>query len=136
MRQAARSSCVGAYASMGPCGPRPSCLHRALPATPGRPDRRVGPALDRCPPKRPRAAPRPPTPARRRCRPPSSAGLLRPGPGHPGDPRSEETRLNSSHRTISYAVFCLKKKTQKRKPYSTKKKKKRKKKKKTKKQKK
>src|SRR5207248_11692948 len=25
-------------------------------------------------------------------------------------PRSEETRLNSSHRTISYAVFCLKKK--------------------------
>src|SRR5207248_11686102 len=24
--------------------------------------------------------------------------------------RSEETRLNSSHRTISYAVFCLKKK--------------------------
>src|SRR5437867_5080893 len=26
-------------------------------------------------------------------------------------PRSEGTRLNSSHRTISYAVFCLKKKT-------------------------
>src|SRR5437762_5717343 len=25
-------------------------------------------------------------------------------------PRSEETRLNSSHRCISYAVFCLKKK--------------------------
>src|SRR5437762_7908725 len=25
--------------------------------------------------------------------------------------RSEETRLNSSHRCISYAVFCLKKKT-------------------------
>src|SRR5438094_1775167 len=25
-------------------------------------------------------------------------------------PRSEDTRLNSSHRTISYAVFCLKKK--------------------------
>src|SRR5437763_4180465 len=28
-------------------------------------------------------------------------------------PRSEEHRLNSSHRCISYAVFCLKKKTQK-----------------------
>src|SRR5207248_9221673 len=27
-----------------------------------------------------------------------------------GSCRSEETRLNSSHRTISYAVFCLKKK--------------------------
>src|SRR5438094_7755210 len=26
------------------------------------------------------------------------------------EPRSESTRLNSSHRTISYAVFCLKKK--------------------------
>src|SRR5207248_10205854 len=26
--------------------------------------------------------------------------------------RSEEPRLNSSHRTISYAVFCLKKKKQ------------------------
>src|SRR5207248_11328540 len=28
------------------------------------------------------------------------------------DHRSEDTRLNSSHRTISYAVFCLKKKKQ------------------------
>ena len=27
--------------------------------------------------------------------------------------RSEETRLNSSHITISYAVFCLKKKKKK-----------------------
>src|SRR4051812_49930936 len=26
------------------------------------------------------------------------------------NPRSEETRLNSSHMSISYAVFCLKKK--------------------------
>src|SRR5438552_11355084 len=32
-----------------------------------------------------------------------------PDPG-PGRPRSEETRLNSSHQIISYAVFCLKKK--------------------------
>src|SRR3712207_7177264 len=28
----------------------------------------------------------------------------------PLDPRSESTRLNSSHANISYAVFCLKKK--------------------------
>src|SRR5690242_21176019 len=30
-------------------------------------------------------------------------------------PRSEETRLNSSHMSISYAVFCLKKKIKKNK---------------------
>src|SRR5258708_23035587 len=35
-------------------------------------------------------------------------GPLRGGP-HPGDRKS--TRLNSSHQIISYAVFCLKKKT-------------------------
>src|SRR6266850_4140664 len=34
----------------------------------------------------------------------------------PNDGRSEETRLNSSHLVISYAVFCLKKK--KKKDYS------------------
>src|SRR5438094_6195205 len=28
----------------------------------------------------------------------------------PGGPDRKSTRLNSSHRTISYAVFCLKKK--------------------------
>src|SRR2546430_7294914 len=33
------------------------------------------------------------------------------GPACPG--RSEETRLNSSHSQISYAVFCLKKKKKK-----------------------
>src|SRR3712207_9154161 len=36
---------------------------------------------------------------------------------HVGDldtPRSESTRLNSSHANISYAVFCLKKKIQSR----------------------
>src|SRR5207248_8208486 len=33
-----------------------------------------------------------------------------------GDRKS--TRLNSSHRTISYAVFCLKKKKNKTKPHS------------------
>src|SRR5207248_8083118 len=36
-------------------------------------------------------------------------GLSRVGPGRRRDRKS--TRLNSSHRTISYAVFCLKKKT-------------------------
>src|SRR5207248_9517631 len=30
----------------------------------------------------------------------------------PKGPDRKSTRLNSSHRTISYAVFCLKKKTQ------------------------
>src|SRR5437867_8926631 len=35
-------------------------------------------------------------------------GLQRPSPARPKDRKS--TRLNSSHRTISYAVFCLKKK--------------------------
>src|SRR5256885_7227989 len=34
------------------------------------------------------------------------------GQSHVTEPtRSEETRLNSSHLVISYAVFCLKKKT-------------------------
>src|SRR6266705_4596359 len=31
-------------------------------------------------------------------------------PDHRADPDRKSTRLNSSHRTISYAVFCLKKK--------------------------
>src|SRR5438445_3229786 len=46
-----------------------------------------------------------------------AAGASRPGPTPPGSvrqahpvSRSEETRLNSSHANISYAVFCLKKK--------------------------
>src|SRR6266705_5186361 len=44
--------------------------------------------------------------------------------GDPGDRKS--TRLNSSHRTISYAVFCLKKKKKNPKSYNIKKKKKKK----------
>src|SRR6266480_7325256 len=40
----------------------------------------------------------------------------------PGDRKS--TRLNSSHMSISYAVFCLKKKKNKKKKYNIKKKKK------------
>src|SRR5689334_23682198 len=43
-----------------------------------------------------------------------AADLLRGGDGHrEGDRKS--TRLNSSHSSISYAVFCLKKKTNTRK---------------------
>src|SRR5208283_5985418 len=45
-----------------------------------------------------------------------------------GDADRKSTRLNSSHITISYAVFCLKKKNKNKKPNKTKKKKKRKKK--------
>src|SRR5207244_12781437 len=42
--------------------------------------------------------------------PPASARTPRwPAPGRGGDRKS--TRLNSSHQIISYAVFCLKKKT-------------------------
>src|SRR3712207_7932361 len=41
--------------------------------------------------------------------------LRRPGPGRGADERDhrdrKSTRLNSSHANISYAVFCLKKKT-------------------------
>src|SRR2546430_5119151 len=35
-------------------------------------------------------------------------------PLDPGDSDRKSTRLNSSHSQISYAVFCLKKKTQRR----------------------
>src|SRR5437667_9131503 len=41
-------------------------------------------------------------------------------------PDRKSTRLNSSHITISYAVFCLKKKKKKEKTHKTKKKKKKK----------
>src|SRR5207249_12039593 len=41
--------------------------------------------------------------------PPSSSGLPKAGGGQRRDRKS--TRLNSSHVSISYAVFCLKKKT-------------------------
>src|SRR6266705_458885 len=48
----------------------------------------------------------------REARRPRSAAALSSSPSRsarPAQPRSEGTRLNSSHRTISYAVFCLKK---------------------------
>src|SRR6266568_8351578 len=46
------------------------------------------------------------SPPRGRCGPPSSPWRCSPSSRR----RSEETRLNSSHSSISYAVFCLKKK--------------------------
>src|SRR5690242_21158603 len=49
---------------------------------------------------------------------PSRGGLPRrravDAPRHSQHCRSEETRLNSSHMSISYAVFCLKKKKKKK----------------------
>src|SRR6266480_6752469 len=48
--------------------------------------------------------------ARARCRPDSRS----PGRASPDRPRDRKsTRLNSSHMSISYAVFCLKKKNEK-----------------------
>src|SRR5207245_9136615 len=41
-------------------------------------------------------------------------GCTRPGPRDQGREDRKSTRLNSSHGSISYAVFCLKKKTEKR----------------------
>src|SRR5437867_5897477 len=41
------------------------------------------------------------------------------GEEDPGSSDRKSTRLNSSHRTISYAVFCLKKKKKKRKSRHT-----------------
>src|SRR5256885_11211577 len=49
-----------------------------------------------------------------RLRAPAAAGADRRGPGGDRGPRAgdrKSTRLNSSHLVISYAVFCLKKKT-------------------------
>src|SRR6266540_5766045 len=62
--------------------------------------------------------------ARRRRRCPSHAGSAWSAPGGSRDRKS--TRLNSSHITISYAVFCLKKKKKNNRIliYKTKKKKK------------
>src|SRR3712207_7530230 len=42
----------------------------------------------------------------------------RDGPGAPAEEDWKSTRLNSRHANISYAVFCLKKKTQPRSLYS------------------
>src|SRR4051812_49969113 len=48
------------------------------------------------------------------------AGLGNPRPRHQRRRQDRKsTRLNSSHMSISYAVFCLKKKKKKRKTYPT-----------------
>src|SRR5256885_5076568 len=49
------------------------------------------------------------TPAPAADRPPAT--LAAPGPGRRDAADRKSTRLNSSHLVISYAVFCLKKKT-------------------------
>src|SRR5271168_4923530 len=51
-----------------------------------------------------------PCSARRCSRRPRSQGTRRTGPCRRRASDRKSTRLNSSHRTISYAVFCLKKK--------------------------
>src|SRR5713101_9263335 len=61
---------------------------------------------------------------------PAATGLLAPGRGR-GRTDRKSTRLNSSHMSISYAVFCLKKKKKKQKQTILQKKKKKNKKKKT-----
>src|SRR3712207_7850141 len=60
--------------------------------------------------RRPRVPPRPPVPARQ-CA--GDRAETRPSSGSSARPRRDRksTRLNSSHANISYAVFCLKKKT-------------------------
>src|SRR6266540_2556994 len=88
---------------------------------PGRP-RRAGPPLPDHP-RRHHPHPLPDDPVARRG-PPGRRGRaadpLQPRHGPPGADR-KSTRLNSSHITISYAVFCLKKKKKKTKNISKKK---------------
>src|SRR3712207_7550445 len=76
-------------------------LHDALPISPDR----------RRPARRARAGPRPRRTAREPARPRTRRGR-RGRTRRTGRPRDRKsTRLNSSHANISYAVFCLKKKT-------------------------
>src|SRR3712207_8090216 len=77
-------------------------LHDALPISPG-----GEPGL----PQRARGARGPPT-GHVRLHPRAPAGHRRPGPaGRRRRVDRKSTRLNSSHANISYAVFCLKKKS-------------------------
>src|SRR6266480_6121012 len=63
----------------------------------------------------------PRAPRSTRNRPRAESGPRRPGAGRTRDRKS--TRLNSSHMSISYAVFCLKKKKKLKKKNNNKKKK-------------
>src|SRR2546430_13031487 len=57
-------------------------------------------------------SPRPPRPAQIQLRPAHHPVSAQPDPRPLAPPRDRKsTRLNSSHSQISYAVFCLKKKT-------------------------
>src|SRR5437762_11296916 len=85
-------------------------LHDALPIFPAR-GRRVAPHCSRRGGDGLRRLPPPRRPAPRRER---SGGKDRPtGTDRPIPRDRKSTRLNSSHRCISYAVFCLKKKKKK-----------------------
>src|SRR5437773_8844357 len=85
------------------CGPAPvataGSVGREIPVRREK-RRRAGPIVVGAglPAARPPAAPR------------GRAAAARVSPGPPGDTDRKSTRLNSSHITISYAVFCLKKK--------------------------
>src|SRR5690606_41380504 len=94
----------------------PLPLHDALPILPPRP---AQPDWPTCIP--PWSWPNRPPPARQRTRPKPTSSKLSPisptrrqatATGHTTTtPDRKSTRLNSSHVKISYAVFCLKKKT-------------------------
>src|SRR6266851_5973232 len=86
--------------------------------SPGPPRRRLGPAarrdVPRSAPRRWPAAPRGCAPSARGARGPRRRAppVLRLPRREPARRDRKSTRLNSSHITISYAVFCLKKKKQ------------------------
>src|SRR5207253_7218310 len=99
-----------------PTAPSPLSLHDALPICPGERPGRVPPR----PLPLPAGGPAGPDPPGRPRQPlPAEAGGGTGGPGDRPDRGGQaggdrkSTRLNSSHVAISYAVFCLKKKTQK-----------------------
>src|SRR5699024_12401488 len=88
-----------------------SCILRSLPSFPTRRSSDLAPAAPRGPAV-PAARPRPalhPHRGERRAAPRSAASLLQHARPAGGTDR-KSTRLNSSHVSISYAVFCLKKK--------------------------
>src|SRR5207249_8113243 len=92
---------VGGAVQAGPCGAAEHRVRRV-----GHRRRRPGCARPR------RLQPRLPDTRRRAAGLPARPDRLARGGGHhQRAPRSESTRLNSSHVSISYAAFCLKKKT-------------------------
>src|SRR5699024_11512528 len=96
--------------AVSPCGPVPArdpppVRSGAAPARRCSPGRCGASPWDRSPSRCRRRSPAPPGPRPRRRRSPRP-----PPPWHGRDVDRKSTRLNSSHVSISYAVFCLKKK--------------------------